>query len=104
MVEFILLCSGLFLLTFQVLCFFCSATFHYIDEAIAKLKEQPPEAEVKREPSVFEKLVKIDKHYALLMGLLCFHSYLYLLFFLNGVHESAWCYLCVFIDSWSNDE
>lgn len=33
------------------------------------MKENPPEPDSNREPSVFEKLVKLDKHYAIIMAL-----------------------------------
>lgn len=52
-----------------IIFYLCSTTLHYIDEAITKLKEHPPESDINREPSVFEKLVKHDKHYAIIMAL-----------------------------------
>lgn len=33
------------------------------------MKERSPESDSNREPSVFEKLVKHDKHYAIIMAL-----------------------------------
>lgn len=44
-----------------------SATLYYIDEAIDKLGKTP--SDPNREPSVLEKLLKIDKQVAMVMAL-----------------------------------
>lgn len=47
---------------------FRRTTLYYIDEAIEKFEENPS-SEHNREPSVLEKLLKIDKHVAVVMAL-----------------------------------
>lgn len=42
---------------------------YYIDQAIEKFKKNPATSEQNREPSVLEKLLKIDKHVAVVMAL-----------------------------------
>lgn len=45
------------------------STLYFIDQAIDKLEKKPAESNQHREPSVLEKLLKIDKHVAIVMAL-----------------------------------
>lgn len=45
------------------------ATLYFIDQAIENLEKKPVESNQHREPSVLEKLLKIDKHVAIVMAL-----------------------------------
>lgn len=45
------------------------STLYYIDDAIEKLKNDPTAFRQNREPGVFEKLLKIDKHIAVVMSI-----------------------------------
>lgn len=42
---------------------------HFVDKAIEKLEKNPNKSDEDREPSVLEKLLKVDRHVAVVMAL-----------------------------------
>lgn len=49
--------------------FFSRSTLFYIEQAIDKFEKSPSSTAQNREPSVLEKLLKVDKHVAVVMAL-----------------------------------